>query len=116
MATNYGRSNGSFQRVLPCSAGGPGFDSQLSHILLRCSMQMDVDGSGQTSTIETNYFRSEANMLILKNLDIEAEQSKLILNCESSEANLFIFKLYNIEAKLASDFVLEKAKKKRIFV
>jgi hypothetical protein len=33
-----------------------------------------------------NYFRSEANMFILKNLDIEAKRSKLILNCESSPA------------------------------
>jgi len=31
-------------------------------------------------------FRSEANMFILKNLNIEAKRSKLMLNCESSEA------------------------------
>jgi hypothetical protein len=47
MATKYGRSNGSFHRVLACSAGGPGFDSRLRHNILRCSMQKDVDGSGQ---------------------------------------------------------------------
>ena len=33
-----------------------------------------------------NLFRSEANMFILKNLNIEAKRSKLMLNCESSEA------------------------------
>jgi hypothetical protein len=46
----YGHSNGSFHRVLACSAGGPGFDSRLRHNILRCSMQKDVDGSGQAST------------------------------------------------------------------
>jgi hypothetical protein len=51
MATKYGRSNGSFQkRVLACSAGGPGFDSRLRHNILRCSIQKDVDDSGQAST------------------------------------------------------------------
>jgi hypothetical protein len=50
MATKYGYSNGSFQRVLACSAGGPGYDSRLRHNILRCSMQKDVDGSGQAST------------------------------------------------------------------
>jgi hypothetical protein len=50
MATKYGRSNGSFHRVLASSAGGPGFDSRLRHNTLRCSMQKDVDGSGQPST------------------------------------------------------------------
>jgi hypothetical protein len=50
MATKYGRWNGSFHRVLACSAGGPGFDSRLRHNTLRCSMQKDVDGSGQAST------------------------------------------------------------------
>ncbi len=50
MATKYGRSNGSFHRVLACSARGPGFDSRLRHNILRCSMQKDVDGSGQAST------------------------------------------------------------------
>ena len=50
MATKYGRSNGSFHRVLACSAGGPGFDSRLRHNTLRCSIQKDVDGSGQAST------------------------------------------------------------------
>ncbi len=50
MATKYGRSNGSFHRVLACRAGGPGFDSRLRHKILRCSMQKDVDGSGQAST------------------------------------------------------------------
>ncbi len=39
MATKYGRSNGSFPRVLACSAGGPGFDSWLRHNILRCSME-----------------------------------------------------------------------------
>ena len=39
MATKYGRSNGSFHRVLACSAGGPGFDSRLRHNILRCSME-----------------------------------------------------------------------------
>jgi hypothetical protein len=38
MATKYGRSNGSFHRVLACSAGGPGFDSPLRRNNLRCSM------------------------------------------------------------------------------
>jgi hypothetical protein len=38
MATKYGSSNGSFQRVLACSAGGPGFDSRLRRNILRCSM------------------------------------------------------------------------------
>jgi hypothetical protein len=33
-----------------------------------------------------NLFQSEANMFILKNLNIEAKRSKLLLNCESSEA------------------------------
>ncbi len=33
-----------------------------------------------------NIFRSEAKMFICKNLNIEAKQSKLMLNCESSEA------------------------------
>jgi hypothetical protein len=51
MATKFGRSNGSFHRVLACSAGGPGFDSRLRHNTLRCSMQKDVDGSGQASTL-----------------------------------------------------------------
>ena len=55
MATKYGRSNGSIHRVLACSAGGPGFDSRLRHNTLRCSMQKDVDGSGQASTIHTDY-------------------------------------------------------------
>ncbi len=39
MATIYGRLNGSFHRVLACSAGGPGFDSRLRRNILRCSMQ-----------------------------------------------------------------------------
>ncbi len=39
MITKYGRSNGSFHRVLACSAGGPGLDSRLRHTILRCSMQ-----------------------------------------------------------------------------
>jgi hypothetical protein len=51
MATKYGRSNGSFHRVLACSAGGPGSDSLLRRNILRCSMQKDVDGSGQASTM-----------------------------------------------------------------
>jgi hypothetical protein len=38
-------------KVLACSAGGPGFDSRLRHNILRCSMQKDVDGSGQASTV-----------------------------------------------------------------
>ncbi len=38
MATKYDRSNGSFHRVLACSAGGPGFDSPLRSNILRCSM------------------------------------------------------------------------------
>ncbi len=33
-----------------------------------------------------NLFRSEANMFIFKNLNIEAKQRKLSLICESSEA------------------------------
>ncbi len=49
MTTKYGHSNGSFHRALACSAGGPGFDSRLGHNILRCSMQKDVDGSGQAS-------------------------------------------------------------------
>jgi hypothetical protein len=56
MATRYGRSNGSFHRVLACSAGGPGFDSRLRHSILRCSMQKDVDGSGQANTDELFLF------------------------------------------------------------
>jgi hypothetical protein len=51
MATKYGRSNGSCHRVLACSAGGTGFDSRLRCNILRCSMQKDVDGSGQASTV-----------------------------------------------------------------
>jgi hypothetical protein len=51
MVTKYGPSDGSFHRVLACSAGGPGFDSRPRHNILRCSMQKDVDGSGQASTI-----------------------------------------------------------------
>jgi hypothetical protein len=39
MATKYGRSNGSFHRVLACSAGGPGFDSPLRRNILRYSME-----------------------------------------------------------------------------
>ncbi len=39
MAIKYGRSNGTFHRVLACSAGGPGFDSRLRHYILRCSME-----------------------------------------------------------------------------
>ncbi len=31
-------------------------------------------------------YRSEANMFLLKNLNIKAKRSKLMLNCESSEA------------------------------
>jgi hypothetical protein len=53
MATKYDHSNGSFHRVLACSAGGPGFD-HLRHNILRCCMQKDVDGSGQASTILYN--------------------------------------------------------------
>jgi hypothetical protein len=49
-ATKYGRSNGSFHRVLACSAGGPGSESPLRRNILRCSMQKDVDGSGQASS------------------------------------------------------------------
>jgi hypothetical protein len=47
MATKYSRSNGSFHRLLACSAGGPGFDFPLRRNNLRCSMYKDVDGSGQ---------------------------------------------------------------------
>jgi hypothetical protein len=39
MATKYSRSNGSFHRVLACSAGGPGFDARLRHNILRYSME-----------------------------------------------------------------------------
>ncbi len=39
MATEYSSSNGSFHTVLACSAGSPGFDSRLIHIILRCSIQ-----------------------------------------------------------------------------
>jgi hypothetical protein len=39
MATKYGRSNGSFHRVIACNAGSPGFDSRLRHNILRCSME-----------------------------------------------------------------------------
>ena len=39
MAIKYGRSNGSFHRVLACSAGGRGFDSPLRRNILRCSME-----------------------------------------------------------------------------
>jgi hypothetical protein len=35
MATKYGHSNGSFHRVLACSAGGPGFGSPLRRNILR---------------------------------------------------------------------------------
>jgi hypothetical protein len=37
--------------------------------------------------IEEFKYRSEANMFICKNLNIEAKRSKLMFNCESSEAN-----------------------------
>jgi hypothetical protein len=46
MATKYSRLNGSFHRVLACSAGGPGFDSRLRRNILRYS--------GQASTV-THY-------------------------------------------------------------
>ncbi len=52
MASQYDRSNGSFHRVLACSAGGPGFNSWLRHSIIKCSIQKDVDGSGQASTKE----------------------------------------------------------------
>ncbi len=58
MATKFGRSNGSFHRVLACSAGGPGLDSRLRHNTLRCSMHKDVDGSGQASTVYYYYKRA----------------------------------------------------------
>ncbi len=51
MATKHSRSNCSFHWVLACNAGGPGFDSPLRRNILRCSMQEDVDGSGQASTV-----------------------------------------------------------------
>jgi hypothetical protein len=51
MATKYGRSNGSFHRVLACSAGSPGFDSRLRHNILIRPIQKEVDGSGQASTL-----------------------------------------------------------------
>jgi hypothetical protein len=50
MSPKYRRSNGSFHRVLACSAGSPGFDSRVRYNILRCSMQKNVDGSGQAST------------------------------------------------------------------
>ncbi len=57
MATKYGRSNGSFHKALACSAGGPEFNSQLKHNIVRCFIQKDVDGSGQaSSTLETKLF------------------------------------------------------------
>jgi hypothetical protein len=67
MATKYGRSNGSFHRVLACSAGGPGFKSPLRRNTLRCSIQKDVDGSGQASTTFQNIykFQNVANTITL---------------------------------------------------
>ena len=73
-------------------------------------------------------------MVILKKLNIEAKQNKLVLNCESSEAKLtcsiaekFILKRsehvyieefeYRSEAnRFDSDFVFKKNEKKRTFV
>ncbi len=51
MATKYGRSIGSFHRVLACNAGGPGFYSRLRLNIFNCPMQKEVDGSGQASTL-----------------------------------------------------------------
>jgi hypothetical protein len=50
MATKYSHSNGSFHRVLACSAGGPGFDSQSETQHSQMLYAKDVDGSGQAST------------------------------------------------------------------
>jgi hypothetical protein len=50
MATYYGRSHGSFHRLLACSAGCPGFEFPLRRDVLRCSMKKNADGSGQAST------------------------------------------------------------------
>ncbi len=76
-----------------------------------------------------NLFRSEANMFIFKNLNIEAKRRKLSLICESSEAKrtwlfpkiklakrseLVYFKnwQYRSEAdRFDSDFVFKKRKK-----
>ncbi len=38
-SSQYRRLNGSLHRVFACSAGGPGFDSQLRRFGLGCSMQ-----------------------------------------------------------------------------
>ena len=53
MATKYGRSNGSFHRVLACSAGGPGFDSRLRRLVASVLPMLyaeDVGGPGQAPT------------------------------------------------------------------
>ncbi len=53
----------------------------------------------RTCSIVKKLFRSEANMFIFKNLNIEAKRKKLSLICESSEANMVISKNQISEAK-----------------
>jgi hypothetical protein len=76
-------------------------------------------------------FRSEANMFILKNLNIEAKRSKLMLNCESREVKrtcsivekIFSkrsehvyfeeFKYQSEANRFDNDFVFKKTKKNK---
>jgi hypothetical protein len=57
-----------------------------------------------------NLFRSEANMFILKNLNIEAKRSKLMLNCESSEAKRTCWIVKQIILKRSEHVYIEEFK------
>jgi hypothetical protein len=57
-----------------------------------------------------NLFRSEANMFILKNLNIEAKRSQLMLNCESSEAKQICLIVEKIISKRSEHVYIEEFK------
>ncbi len=56
------------------------------------------------------YFQSKANMFILKNLNIEAKRSKLMLNCESSEAKRTCWIVKKIISKRSEHVYIEEFK------
>jgi hypothetical protein len=55
-------------------------------------------------------FRSETNMFISKNLNIEAKRSKLMLNCESSEAKRTCSIVEKIISKRSEHVYIEEFK------